>query len=228
VTSRVKDVMTTDVAAVGETAGYKDILAVMRQRHVSAVPVLDPAGHLAGVVSESDLLLKEIGTEALAGHLISTGRRAEQSKASGVTAAELMSTPAVAIGPEDSVATAARRMHDRRVKRLPVVDEEGHLVGIVSRVDVLSVFARTDEEIRDEVVREIIAGEFALDPSAFDVAVTSGIVTVTGQADSQAVARQLTDAVRHVEGAVEVRDRITYPPADESEAPFLRPRYQHR
>jgi CBS-domain-containing membrane protein len=215
--------MTTDVAAVGKTAGYKDILAVMRQRHVSAVPVLDSAGHLAGVVSEADLLLKEIGTQALAGHLISTGRRAEQAKASGVTAAELMSTPAVAIGPEESVATAARRMHDNRV-----VDEEGLLVGIVSRVDVLSVFARPDEEIRDEVVREIIASEFALDPSAFDVAVTSGIVTVTGQADNQAVARQLTDAVRHVEGAVAVRDRIAYPPADEPEAAFLRPRYQHR
>ncbi|HCU94707.1 MAG TPA: hypothetical protein DHU96_19155 [Actinobacteria bacterium] len=226
--SRVKDVMTTDVAAVRETAGYKDILAVMRQRHVSAVPVLDSAGHLVGVVSEADLLLKEIGTEALAGHRISAGRRADQSKASGVTAADLMSTPAVAIGPQESVATAARRMHDRRVKRLPVVDEKGLLVGIMSRVDVLSVFARPDEEIRDEVVRKIIAAEFALDPSAFDVAVTSGIVTVTGQAANRAVARQLTEAVRHVEGAVEVRERITYPPADEPEAAFLRPRYQHR
>ncbi len=226
--SRVKDVMTTDVAAVRETAGYKDIVAVMRQRHVSAVPVLDSAGHLVGVVSEADLLLKEIGTEALAGHRISRRRRADQSKASGVTATDLMSTPAVAIGPQESVATAARRMRDRRVKRLPVVDEKGLLVGIMSRVDVLSVFARPDEEIRDEVVRKIIAAEFALDPSAFDVAVTSGIVTVTGQAANRAVARQLTDAVRHVEGAVEVRDRITYPPADEPEAAFLRPRYQHR
>jgi CBS domain-containing protein len=221
--------MTADVAAVRETAGYKDILAVMRQRHVSAVPVLDSAGHLVGVVSEADLLLKEIGREALAGHLISMGRRrAEQSKASGVTAAKLMSTPAVAIGPEESVATAARRMHDRRVKRLPVVDEGGFLVGIVSRVDVLSVFARPDQEIRDQVVREIIAAEFALDPSAFEVAVTAGIVTVTGQADNHSVARQLTEAVRHVEGAVAVRDRITYPPADEPGAAFLRPRYQHR
>jgi CBS-domain-containing membrane protein len=127
-----------------------------------------------------------------------------------VTAAELMSTPAVATGPQESVATAARRMHDHRVKRLPVVDEAGLLVGIVSRVDVLSVFARPDEQIRDEVIREIIAAQFALDPSTFDVAVASGIVTVTGQADSQAVARQLTDAVRHAEGAVDVRDRITY------------------
>ncbi len=226
--SRVKDVMTTDVAVVEEAAGYKDILAVMRQRHVSAVPVLDSAGHLAGVVSEADLLLKEIGAETLAGHLLSTGRRGEQAKASGVTAAELMSAPAVAIGPEESVAAAARRMHDRRVKRLPVVDETGLLVGIVSRVDVLSVFARPDEQIRDEVIREIIAAQFALDPSTFDVTVTSGIVTIRGQAGNQAIARQLTDAVRHVEGAVEVRDRITYPRTDEPEAAFLRPRYQHR
>jgi len=228
VSSRVKDVMSTDVAAVSETAGYKDIVAVMRQRHVSAVPVLDSAGHLAGVVSEADLLLKEIGTESLAGHLMPTGHRAERSKAAGGSAATLMSTPAVVAGPEESLATAARRMHDRRVKRLPVVDGEGRLVGIVSRVDLLSVFARPDEEIRDEVVREIIAGEFALDPSAFDVAVTAGIVTVTGQAGNRAVARQLADAVRHVEGAVEVRDRITYPSVDEPEAGFLRPRYQHR
>lgn len=226
--SRVEDVMTTDVAAVREAAGYKDILAVMRQRHVSAVPVLDSAGHLAGVVSEADLLLKVIGAEALAGHLISTGRRGEQSKAAGVTAAELMSTPVVAIGPQESMATAARLMHDHRVKRLPVVDETGLLVGIVSQVDVLSVFARPDDQIRDEVIREIIAKQFALDPSTFDVAVTAGIVTVTGQADSRAVARQLTDAVRHVEGAIEVRDRITCPPAAEPEAAFLRPRYQHR
>ena len=223
--SRVKDVMTTDVAAVRETAGYKDILAVMRQRHVSAVPVLDSAGHLVGVVSEADLLLKEIGTEALAGHRISAGRRADQSKASGVTAADLMSTPAVAIGPQESVATAARRMHDRRVKRLPVVDEKGLLVGIMSRVDVLSVFARPDEEIRDEVVKKIIGVEFALDSDAFDVTVRSGIVTVTGQVESRSIARQLIDALRHVEGVVDVRDRISHPLADQPRAAvFLRPR----
>ena len=179
--SRVKDVMTTDVVSVPESAEYKDIVSVVRELRVSAFPVLDVSGHLVGVVSEADLLLKEAGQEALGGSLISSGRRGEQAKAAGVTAAELMTSPAVTIGPEDSVADAARRMHDRHVKRLPVVDHAGRLVGIVSRVDLLSVFDRPDSEIRATVRKDIIARDFALDPDSFDVQVASGIVTITGQ-----------------------------------------------
>lgn len=212
--SLVKDVMTRDVAAVPDTAGYKDIVDIMRRRHVSAVPVLDVTGRLAGVVSEADLLLKEMGEEALTGYLISTGRRGEQAKAAGLTAAQLMTSPAVTISPDETVATAARRMHDRRVNRLPVVDKAGRLAGIISRVDVLSVFARADDEIRDEVARKVIAEDFALDPSTFEVTVTSGIVTVTGQVESREIAAHLAEAVRHVEGAIDVRDRIDYPRAD--------------
>jgi len=224
VSSRVKDVMTSDVVTVGEEAGYKDIIAVMRGRRVSAVPVLDASGQLAGMVSEADLLLKEVGTDATGGYLISTGRRGEQAKAAGVTAADLMTQPPVTIGPEDSVVAAARRMRDCRVKRLPVVDRAGRLVGIVSRVDVLSVFSRPDTEIRDEIVKQIITAEFALDPSAFEVTVSSGIVTVSGQADSHAVALQLADALRHVEGVVDIRDRISFPREQPKAARFLRPR----
>jgi len=224
VSSRVKDVMTSDVVTVGEAAGYKDIIAVMRARHVSAVPVLDAAGHLAGVVSEADLLLKEAGADALGGYLVSTGRRGEQAKAAGVTAADLMTAPPVTIGPDENVITAAKRMRDRRVKRLPVVDRAGRLVGIVSRVDVLSVFSRPDTEIRDEVVQQIIGTEFALDPSAFEVTVSSGIVTITGQADSHVVALQLADALRHVEGVVDVRARISHPREQPKAARILRPR----
>jgi CBS domain-containing protein len=224
VRSRVRDVMTSDVVTVGETAGYKDIIAVMRERRVSAVPVLDVAGRLAGVVSEADLLLKEAGTDALGGYLISTGRRGEQAKAAGVTAADLMTQPPVTIGPEESVVAAAKRMRGCRVKRLPVVDGSGALVGIVSRVDVLSVFGRPDSEIRDEVVKQIIGAEFGLDPRAFEVSVSSGIVTITGQADSHAVALQLADALRHVEGVVDVRARISHPREQPEAARPPRPR----
>ncbi len=223
--TRVEDVMTTDVATVPETAGYKEIIDVMRRRRVSAVPVLDAAGQLAGLVSEADLLLKEVGADALGGYLISAGRRGEQAKATGVTAADLMSAPAVTIGHRESVAAAARRMHDRRVKRLVVVDDAGRLAGIVSRVDVLSVFTRPDDEIRHEVVSTIIATDFALDPGSFGVTVSSGVVTITGQAESRAVANQLADALHHVEGVVDVRSRLTVPPAQERAVRgFLRPR----
>jgi len=226
--SRVKDVMTTDVVSVPESAEYKDIVSVVRELRVSAFPVLDASGHLVGVVSEADLLLKEAGQEALGGSLISSGRRGEQAKAAGVTAAELMTSPAVTIGPEDSVADAARRMHDRHVKRLPVVDQAGRLVGIVSRVDLLSVFDRPDSEIRAAVRKDIIARDFALDPDSFDVQVASGIVTITGQVENQAVAQHLLGALRHAEGVVGVRSRLRFAPPGPSEAlGYLRPP-QHR
>jgi CBS-domain-containing membrane protein len=214
--SRVRDVMTKDVVSVRETAGYKDIVAVMRELHVSAFPVLDEEDHLVGVVSEADLLLKEVSQEARGRYLISTGRRGERAKAVGFTAAELMNKPAVIIGPDDSVAGAARLMYDRHVKRLPVVDDEGHLVGIVSWVDVLSVFDRPDSEIRDEVIKNIILGDFALDPHTIDVTVRSGVVTIAGQVESRAVARDLIGTLRHAEGVVGVRSRLSYPPPDPS------------
>ena len=139
-----------------------------------------------------------------------------------------MTAPAVTIGPDDSLADAARLMHDRHIKRLPVVDQAGRLVGIVSRVDLLSVFDRPDNEIRAAVRKDIIARDFALDPDVFDVQVTSGIVTITGQVQTQAVAQQLQDALRHAEGVVGVRSRLRFPPPGEPEAlSYLRPP-QHR
>ena len=209
--SHVKDVMTRDVVSVRGTAEYKEIVAAMRKLHISALPVLDEEDRLVGVVSEADLLLKEVGQEALAGYLIVSGRRREHAKAAGVTAAELMSKPPVTIGPEDTVAGAARLMHDRRVKRLPVVDDAGRLVGIVSRVDVLGVFDRPDDEIRDQVIKEIVEAEFALAPDALDVTVSSGIVTVTGRVESRTLAPALVEAIRHAEGVIDVRDRLSIP-----------------
>jgi CBS domain-containing protein len=208
--STVNDVMTTNVVAIPESAGFKDIVIAMRQRRVSAFPVLDAAGRVTGVVSEADLLAKEVGPEPFVGPgglLRATGRRAERAKAAGVTAADLMSTPPVTIGPDASVAEAARLMYERGVKRLPVVDEDGRLAGIISRVDVLSVFPRPDEQIRAEVQQRISGA------GALGATVASGIVTLTGQARSRAAAGLAIDAAYHVEGVVDVRDRISYPAA---------------
>ena len=158
--STVADVMTRSVVAVRETAGYKDIVKVMRRRRVSAFPVLDSADHVVGVVSEADLLLKEAVVASASTGTVppwAAGREKERAKATGVAAAELMTRPAVTIGPDATVAAAARLMYSRHVKRLPVVDATGRLVGIVSRVDVLSVFGRPDEQIRAEAI-EVIGG----------------------------------------------------------------------
>jgi CBS domain-containing protein len=212
-TTAVKDVMATRVVAVREDAAYKDILTALRIYRISACPVIDAAGHVIGVVSEADLLPREVGPQPFSGPsrlLRASGRRGERTKAAALTAAELMSTPPITISPQASVIEAARQMHERGVKRLPVIDEAGRLVGIVSRIDVLSVFARLDSQIRDEVTHKVIAGKFNLDPEAFEVTVTSGIVTVTGQADSPTVAAELISAIRQVEGVIDIWDKIGY------------------
>lgn len=211
--TQVKNVMTTDVVAVTETASYKHLIELMRHRRISSVPVVDAAGHVSGVVSEADLLLKEVGLDALTG-LRATGRRGELAKAAGLTAADLMTQPAVTIGPEDSVREAARRMHDYRIKHLPVVGHDGELAGVVSRIDLLGVFDRPDQDIGSEISEKILAGRPGLDPQAISVTVASGVVTVGGRAPSKAVAGELIDAICRTEGVVDVRDKISWPQAD--------------
>jgi len=103
-------------------------------------------------------------------------------------------------------------MHGHRIKRLPVVDDEGRLTGIVSRVDLLGVYDRPDAGIGIEIAEQVIAGDFALDPSTFEVAVSGGVVTVVGKVERQAIALSLLDAVWDVAGVIDVRDRLSYPP----------------
>ena len=126
----------------------------------------------------------------------------------------LVTGPALTIGPDAPVEVAARLMYDRRVKRLPVVNKAGELMGIISRVDVLAVFSRSDEDIRDEVVQRVIPGILPAGPTDFTVAVTDGIVTISGKPPTDQLSRAIIDAVRHVQGAVAVRDRISAPLRD--------------
>ena len=209
-TSRVGDVMTRNVVSLRKHAQFKDILHVMRERKFSAFPVLDAGDKVVGVVSEDDLLVKEgyRSGEPVAGFLM---RHADNAKAAGLTAAELMTRPAITISPEALVAEAARTMHAKHVKRLPVVSEGGRLVGIVSRIDLLGVYDRPDSQIRDEIVTQLIENEFLLDSSAFTVMVTAGVVTLRGPVDREPVAHSLLDGVRRVDGVVAVRDRLGYP-----------------
>jgi CBS-domain-containing membrane protein len=120
----------------------------------------------------------------------------------------------VTIGPEDSVGEAARRMHEHRIKHLPVVGHDGELAGIVSRIDLLGVFDRPDQDIGSEISEKILAGRPGLDPKAISVTVASGGVTVGGRAPSEAVAAELIDAICRTEGVVDVRDKISWPQAD--------------
>jgi CBS domain-containing protein len=208
----VKDVMSRLPVSVSETASFREIVTKLRECRVSAFPVMDAHGQVSGVVSEADLLVKEAVADepnVVWGLLAGIVHHAARAKAAGITAADLMTSPAVTIGPDETVEHAARLMYDRKVKRLPVVDPAGRLVGIISRSDVLVVFDRTDAEIREEIMSQVIMGRS--EPSWYAVLVKDGMVTLEGTPETVAIGRDLVRRVRRVQGVISVRDRLAYP-----------------
>jgi len=208
--------MTTRVIWVRKDASFREMATAFREYRVSAFPVIDENRRVIGVVSEADLLAKQAldgGYDGMPGMITGLLRRREQEKARGVTAGDVMTSPAVTVRPEDTVEHAARLMYTRKVKRLPVVDVGGHLVGIISRMDVLTVFDRTDAQIRNEILTDVLRGEFLIDPKEFKVTVKDGVVTLEGRAGTAVLGQEIVRRVRHVQGVVAVRDRLSYPPA---------------
>ncbi|GAA1774518.1 CBS domain-containing protein [Streptomonospora arabica] len=223
--STVGDVMTTGVATVDERTGYRDIVRTLVERRVSALPVLGADGRVVGVVSEEDLLHKEEFTTAgdrrpyrtpararLRARLSPGGLLTEsaEDKAAGSTAADVMTRPAVTIAPTASVVAAARLMERHGVKRLPVVDDGGLLLGIASRRDLLRVFQRADGDIAAAVEREIGAATSAVHGTVAAASVEDGVVTLTGSALHRSTAACLTRMAAGLEGVVSVDNRISW------------------
>jgi CBS-domain-containing membrane protein len=212
----VRDVMTTDVVAVKQDASFKHVATMLGRHRVSAFPVVDDDGKVIGVVSEADLLPKEAlvaGAGLPPGRLSLMLHHKEFSRAGGVTVADVMTRPAVTVTGDEPVTSAARLMYSCKVKRLPVVDARGHLVGIVSRADVLSVYGRPDEEILVEVRQDVIRSDFLSDPRRFTITVEDGVVTVAGRPETAEGGHGIVSRIWQVEGVVSVRDLLTYPPA---------------
>ncbi len=203
----VADVMTTKVVAVTRKADFKELARVLREFRVSACPVINDEGRVVGVVSEADLLYKVADCELPAGLIRLRWKLGEESKITAVTAGQLMTSPAVTIHADAPVQVAARVMRDRRLKRLPVVGAQGELIGIVSRVDLLGVYDRPDEDILAEICR-VATEEFGVCPEDLDATVSSGVVTLAGSVALQQTALELAARLRHVEGVVAVRDRL--------------------
>ncbi|MGW2741174.1 CBS domain-containing protein [Streptomyces sp. NPDC001450] len=211
---RVRDVMTRAVVAVGRAALFKDIVQRMVQWHVGALPVLESDGRVIGVVSEADLLPKEEFRESDPDRLTQLRRLSDLAKAGGVRAEELMSTPAVTVRADATLAEAARIMALRHVKRLPVVNAEGVLEGVVSRGDLLTVFLRPDNDLADEVRRDVVDVLFPAPVEPVHITVAEGVVTLTGRvrdAEQIPLAERL---VRGVEGVVGVDCRLTVTSTD--------------
>jgi CBS domain-containing protein len=176
------------------------------------VPVVDYFGHVTGVVSESDLMHRVDGDERASGRRLFRGRRSRQisAKITATAAGELMNAPAVTVLPDTPLGEAARLMESEGIKRLPVTDELGRLVGIVTRGDVLRVFLRGDNQIRADVVHDVLDRVLIVEPGTVRVTVTRGVVDLAGRMDRRTDTQLAVRLVRTVPGVVDVVDRLTF------------------
>ncbi|MFE0515659.1 CBS domain-containing protein [Streptomyces sp. NPDC058964] len=206
---RVSDVMTHAVVAVGRKALFKDIVERMSEGEVSALPVLEGDGRVIGVVSEADLLPKEEFRDSDPDRFTQARRLSDLARAGALTAEELMSAPALTVHADATLAEAARIMALRHVKRLPVVNDEGLLEGIVSRGDLLKVFARPDNDLADEIRRDVVDLLFPAPVEPVHITVSEGVARLTGKVPDATRIPLAIRLVRGVEGVIGVDCRLT-------------------
>ncbi|WP_409054970.1 CBS domain-containing protein [Streptomyces sp. SYP-A7185] len=219
----VSDLMTTSVARVSRDTNFKDIAKLLAEFDITAVPVVDDDDRPVGVVSEADLLRKEAAQLDPVG-LMSALRPqpADRAKAAATTAEGLMSSPVITARPQWTVVEAARVMQQGRVKRLPVVDEAGRLVGVISRADLLRVFLRRDQAIREEIDRDVLTHTLGIAPGAVTVHVVDGRVSLSGTVAHKSLIAVTVRLCRGVDGVVDVSDSLDYR-VDDTDSPTAHP-----
>lgn len=214
---KVEDLMVREVVTVAPETSLKDVAAILAERGISGLPVVDAGGGVVGVVSEADILMKEQtpapSRRGLLGRLLGPEDPGAAAKLAARTAGEAMTSPAVTVGPDASVAETASLMVGRGVNRLPVV-EDGKLVGIVTRHDLVRAFTRGDDELAREITEDVILRKFWIAPETVTVQVTGGVVTLSGEVEKQSLAELLAAFVEHVPGVVAVRSSLSWREAD--------------
>ncbi|GHE55889.1 CBS domain-containing protein [Streptomyces capitiformicae] len=215
---KVGSVMTTDVVRAEYDTPFKEVARLLADHRISGLPVIDDDEKVIGVISETDLMARQAEAPDPYGPprrrfpfaALTRGARRQAVKAEARTAGRLMTEPPITVHADDTVVEAARTMAQHRVERLPVVDEEERLVGIVTRRDLLQVFLRPDEEIRDIVTREVLVRTLWLPPHSVDVAVDQGVVTLSGQMERKSETEIAVSMTRQVDGVVGVVDKLTW------------------
>lgn len=211
-TWQVGDVMTSDVATVREETPYRQIVDVLIRRGISAVPVVDSFDRVLGVVSEADLLHKVERSGHPDERRVFEGRRRRtaREKAGALVAGDLMTAPAITTIAQASLPAAARLMDREVVKRLPVLDDLGRLVGIVTRSDLLRVHLRSDAEIREDVVQEVLHRVLEVRDGLVTVQVRDGEVTLDGRLDRRSAVELAGRLAAGVAGVVQVHNVVGY------------------
>jgi CBS-domain-containing membrane protein len=205
----VADVMSSPVITIRDTDTYKHIVEVLQSSRISAVPVVAADDTVFGVVSESDLMLKEEGEVPSQG-LHPVRHHRQQAKAEHVYAGELMTSPAIGVNEQTSIAEAARTMQKHGIRHLVVVDDDGRLRGILSRGDLLKVFLREDHEIQEQIVGDVIKREMMIDTAGVAVKVLDGRVSISGELERLSDIERLVRLVGDVDGVVDVQKSLTF------------------
>ncbi len=208
----VADVMTRRVHVASPLTPFKLLVRLIEENRVSAIPIVDHTGVPVGIVSESDLLLKELQSEIESTSRLFHGRRRriELAKAEGVVASDLMTSPPITVRADATLTQAARQMQERDVRRLIVIDDRGRIAGIVSRSDLLQVFLRTDEDLREDVLERIIPAILIDQLTPIDVNVRANVITLSGEVDRRSDAEILGRLTRDIDGVVGVVNQLTY------------------
>ncbi|ANS70137.1 hypothetical protein SLINC_7913 [Streptomyces lincolnensis] len=215
--NKVGSVMTTEVVRATYGTPFKEVARLLDQHRISGLPVVDDDDKVIGVISETDLMVRQAEAPdpfapkkhaRLAG--MTRAGRTRAAKAGARTAGQLMSEPPVTVQAADTIVEAARAMARNHIERLPVLDEEQRLVGIVTRRDLLQVFLRPDTEIRKEVVDEVLVRALWLPPRGIDVSVTEGVVTLSGQMERKSETEIAVSMTRQIDGVVAVVDKLTH------------------
>ena len=207
----VAHVMSAPVFTVTPSTTYKHMVQLMSEHAVSALPVVDEQGVLVGIVSEADLLVKESRPERHRVLWTETGReRRMADKAEATVAAEVMTAHVLTVHVGMPLAHAARIMQQHSVKRLPVVDDDGALVGIVSRSDLLKPFLRPDADIRSDIVETVLPKWLLIDPTDIVVDVTDGAVTLTGTVERSSEVEVIDHVLPRLEGVVSLDNRLEF------------------
>jgi len=216
---RVQDLMTTSVLTVRPDTPLKDAAALLAEHRISGLPVVDGEQRVLGVLSEGDILFKEgggDGRQTFIDRLLSFPSDGLQMKIAARTAGEAMSAPALTIGPRRPVAEAASTMIDEQVKRLPVIDDEGRLIGIVTRADLVRAFVRSDAEVEAEIREEVIRRTLWIEPATIRIEVDEGEVRLSGEVETKTDAEMLPTYVQRVPGVVSVLSKLRWREPDRS------------
>jgi CBS domain-containing protein len=209
---RVKEVMTTAVLTVRPDTTLKEAAALMAEHGISGLPVVD-LGRVVGVLSEGDILFKEMGPAArrpFVDRLLSLPPSEGEAKFSAATVGEAMTAPALTTSPRRPLTEVATTMAERGVKRLPVVDDAGNLVGIVTRADLVRAFIRSDDAIEREIRDDVIRRSLWIEPDLLEVTVEAGEVRLAGRVETRAEAELIPEFVQRVPGVVSVLSKLSW------------------